>query len=722
MVFSYNWLQSFFKKKLPKPEKLAEILTMASFEVSKVYPVKSARGGAKQFNRAEKSGNDFLLDIDILPNRAPDCFSHFGIARECAALLDYRFQIKDYRLKEDKSIKAKDLIKIEIKDKKACPRYSARVISGVKVGSSPRWLKERLEVCGLQSINNIVDFANYTMLETGQPLHAFDFDKIKSVNPKSKIRWTRSGLPEGLHPKQIQNLKSKTIIIRRAKKNERIEALDGRTYRLNKDVLVIADSEAPLAIAGIKGGKKAEIDKNTKIIVLESANFNPIVIAKSSKRLNLRTDASLRFEHGIDPNLTESAINRVASLIAEIAKGKVAKGLIDFYPKKVLPQKIKLDLKYVDSLIGAKISEKEIKNILQKLGFKIKNWKLKIINVVVPTFRLDISLPEDLIEEIARIHGYKNVVLISPIATLIPPVKNLEIFWEDMTKNILKDMGFSEVYNYSFISKKENDIFNFKNLIELENPLSSDYQYLRPSLIPNLLKNVSKNQKIVGEIKIFELGKIFTLRQTQGKSGEKRMLTVLMNGDRFFEAKGTIDLLFSKLGIAKVWYDEFKATPEESKASLWVQKRCAEIKINQEELGFLGEISPKILERLKIVGKVVAFDLDFEKLSRLSSEEHEFRPISSYPAAIQDIAVLVPGDVLVDEILNKIQIAGGKLVRDVDLFDIYEGEELPEGKKNLAFHIIYQAEDRTLSSDEINKIHKKIISSLEENPEWQVRK
>ena len=239
---------------------------------------------------------------------------------------------------------------------------------------------------------------------------------------------------------------------------------------------------------------------------------------------------------------------------------------------------------------------------------------------------------------------------------------------------------------------------------------------MRPSLIPNLLKNVSKNQKIVGEIKIFELGKIFR------KDGEKRMLTVLMKGDMFFEAKGTIDLLFNKLGIAKVWYDEFEATPEESKTSLWVQKKCAEIKVNQEEIGFLGEISPKILERLKIVEKFVAFDLDFEKLSKLSSEEHEFRPISSYPAAIRDMAVLVPRDVLVEEILNKIEIAGGELVRDVDLFDIYEGEELPEGKKNLAFHIIYQAEDRTLSSTEVDKIHKKIINALEEDPEWQVRK
>ncbi len=678
MIFSYNWLQSFFKKKLPEPKKLAEILTMAVFEVISV----------------DKCGGDFIFDIDILPNRAPDCFSHLGIARECATLLGYKLQVSGYRLKEDKKIKAKDFIKIEIKDKKSCPRYTARVVTDVRVGPSPGWLKERLEVCGLQSINNIVDIANYVMLETGQPLHAFDGEKIKGGK----------------------------IIVRKAKKGEKISALDGKRYELDNNILLIADQKDPLAIAGIKGGRKAEIDKNTNTIGLESANFDSIIVAKASKKLNLRTDASLRFEHGIDPNLTEIAADRVAALISEITKGKVAKGLIDFYPRKSLSKKVNLDLNYVERLIGVKISEKEIGNIFKKLGFKIKKLKLNLLEITVPTFRLDISLQEDLIEEIARVYGYNRIPSASPIAALIPPERNLETFWEDVVKNIFKDTGLTEVYNYSFIGKKENSIFNFKNLIEVENPLSSDYQYLRPSLIPNLLNNVARNQKFQKEIKIFELGKIFTLRQAQGKSEEKRMLTGLMTGDAFLDIKGVIDVLFNKLGIAKVWYDEFKPTPEESKISVWNKKKCAEIKIQNEEIGFLGEISSYILDKLKITDKVVAFDLDFEKLSKLSSEEHEFRPISSYPAAIRDIAVLVPIGVLVEEILSKIQTAGGDLVRDVDLFDIYKGEELPEGKKNLAFHIIYQAEDRTLFSKEVDDIHKKIISALEENPEWQVRK
>jgi len=303
-----------------------------------------------------------------------------------------------------------------------------------------------------------------------------------------------------------------------------------------------------------------------------------------------------------------------------------------------------------------------------------------------------------------------------------------------MIKNILKEAGFTEVYNYSFISPEQFSIFNFQSSIEVENPISEEQKYLRPSLIPNLLKDVQKNQKNFREIRIFELGKIF-----QAPKLEKRMLSGLMTGEAFYQMKGMIDLLLNKLGISNVWYDEYQPTPEDynppttsshspkgewapSKISIWHPKKCAEIKVNHEEIGFLGEISQKILGELAIEGKIVVFDIDFEKLQRLSSEETIYQPISRYPAAVRDIAVLVPLEVRVEEVLNKIETAGGILVKDVDLFDIYEGEELPEGKKNLAFHIIYQAEDRTLSSKEIDEIQQKIIKTLEEDPEWQVRK
>ena len=353
MIFSYNWLQSFFQKKLPKPQVLAELLTMHSFEVESVA----------------RKHRDWVLDIDILPNRGSDCFSHMGIAREIATIMNLNFSagVKKFKLIENKNLKTKDFVKVEVKGKTVCPRYTARVVCDVKVGPSPKWIQERLKACGLRPVNNIVDIANYVMLETGQPLHIFDTEKIEG----------------------------KKIIVRFAKEREKIVTLDEEKYDLNDEILVIADTKKPLAIAGIKGGIIAGITKATKIIVIESANFNSQVVRKGSKKLNLKTDASWRFEHGIDPNLTEFAINRAADLIRQIAKGRIALGLIDFYPKKVLPKRVRLNLNYAKSLLGIEISKKEILKIFKSLEFKIlKDLKNELL-IEIPTFRLDISIPED---------------------------------------------------------------------------------------------------------------------------------------------------------------------------------------------------------------------------------------------------------------------------------------------------------------------------------------
>ncbi|MDD2696726.1 MAG: phenylalanine--tRNA ligase subunit beta [Candidatus Pacebacteria bacterium] len=675
MVFSYNWLQSFFIKKLPGPDKLAEILTMNLAEVEEV----------------KKEGQDFILDIDVRPNRAGDCFSHLGIAREIAAITDSKLKIPDSKVIEDRKLKAKDFVSVEIKDKAACPRYTARAIADVKVGPSPKWLKDRLATCGLRPINSIVDIANYVMLETGQPLHAFDAEKLAG----------------------------KKIIVRYAKNKEKIVTLDEQKFDLNADILVIADGKSPVAIAGIKGGKLPEIEKKTKNVILESANFDHKIIRKGSRSINLKTDASLRFEHGLDPNLTEFAINRAAFLMQKIARGKIAQGLVDVYPKKVFPKRIKLDLDYVDSLLGTEVPLVKIKNIYRNLNFRIISSGSRSIMVEVPTIRLDVSLPEDLIEEIGRIYGYDKIPSDFPISSLILPKRNLNIFWEEFTKNVLKEAGFSEVYNYSFFGEKEAKIFGYKEkeLIEVGNPLSQEQKYLRASLIPNLVKDAEKNFKHFNKFRIFELGKIF-----KAPFLEKRQLAGLIIGEDFYQLKGTIDLLLQKMGISDIWYDEHQATPEDSKGFVWHPKKCAEIKIDNQEIGFLGEISPKILSSFNLKEKAVLFDVDFEKLSQLASEEHEYRPLSRYPAAVRDISILVPGKVKVVDVLNEINTAGGKTVRDVDLFDVYEGEELPGNKKNLAFHIIFQAEDRTLSPGEIDEMQNKIIKALESNPEWQVRK
>jgi phenylalanyl-tRNA synthetase beta chain len=287
-----------------------------------------------------------------------------------------------------------------------------------------------------------------------------------------------------------------------------------------------------------------------------------------------------------------------------------------------------------------------------------------------------------------------------------------------MAKDILKAAGFTEVYNYSFVSEKDKEIFGNGNLVEIENPTSDQFKYVRPSLVYNLLKNISKNERNFSNIKIFEIGKA-SKYESKGIS-EKKMLVGAMTGNSFYEAKGVIDLLLNKFGISSIRYDD--SGKEIKKSNIWHLKKCGEIKIDGDWIGFLGEISAEILEKLKIKDKVVAFEIDFEKLAKLASEEHEYRPLSRFPAAVRDLALLVPLETKVEDVLNKIETAGGSLIRDVDLFDIYEGEELPEGKKNLAFHIVYQAADRTLTSQEIEKIQTKIIQSLEKEVNWEVRK
>jgi len=655
MKISYNWLQSFFKKKLPQPAKLADLLTMHSFETEAGVRV----------------GKDYLLDVDVLPNRAHDCLSHQGIAREIGAItgVPSLFGKKPQQAKESKSLRVSDFLKVEVKDKNLCPRYTVRMAIDVDVKPSPKWIQERLKICGLKSVNNIVDIANYVMLETGQPLHAFDFDKIQGGILK----------------------------VRRAKKGEKITTLDDENYDLDEDILVIADKENPVCIAGIKGGKSPEIDRKTKRIVLEAANFSPQITRQASKQLKLRTDASWRFENQIDVNLTEGAIDMAAYLIQKIAGGKVLNGLIDVYPKKVRPRKIGLDIEKVKSLLGVEISKKEIVRILESLSFKIQNPKSKILDVIVPTYRLDISIPEDLIEEIGRIYGFEKIPSRLPEASIIPPQRNEDLVYQNKIKDILVNLGFSEVYNYSFVDEKEIELYQTKpSLVEVANPVSQEQKYLRPSLILNLLKNVRENKKYFEEVRLFEIGRVF--EKDKNKVIEKKKLGAVLFPADFYYLKGIIETLLNKLRISDVWYDD-KLEKDNLKR--------AKVKVGNDLLGWLGDS---------------IFELDFSKLVELATEERIYLPPSKYPAIIRDIALLVDPGTKIIEVLNLIHAAGGPLIKDIDLFDMYEGEEIPEGKKSLAFHIIYQSNDRTLTDKEINKLQEKIIKTLEEEKGWEVRR
>jgi len=704
MIFSYNWLQSFFEKRLPNPKKLGELLTLHSFEVQKI----------------EKRGNDWVFDIDVTPNRA-DCFSHLGMAKECGAILNSKLKTQKSTFVpssgrgkpqlKTKNLDIKNFITIEVKSKTDCPRYTAKVILGVKVKPSPRWIQERLISCGLQPINNIVDATNYVMLEVGQPLHAFDLDKIKGANSK-QIPNPKSQIPNNV----------KKIIIRRARKGEKIKTLDDKIYILNENILVIADKESPIAIAGIKGGKKAQISEETKNILIESANFNPVLIRKGQRELKLKTDASFRFEHGLDPNMTEMALLRVTSLIQEIAGGKVLAGEVDYYPQKVKPRTVNLNIKKLQKVLGIEIPPNKVLEVLKRLGLEIKKRKKDIIVVGIPTIRKDLQIEEDLIEEVGRIYGYEHITVNPPKTLLKLPEKEDALVWASKVRRILKELGFVEVYNYSFISEQDKQKLDLVKLIELENPISDEFKYLRPSLLINLIKNIQENQKNFKQFKLFEIGKIFY--QQKEKLFEKKMLSGVIFGEKdgFYLIKGIIDSLLEQLGVSDVFYDEYQPTPEDSLCSFWHIRKSAEIKVSNKEIGFLGEISKKVTSLYDIHSEIYAFDIDFDKLSKLASEEQEYLPISKYPAAVRDIAILTPLNTKVADVMNAIYGAGGKLLKDVDLFDIYMGEEIPDGKKNLAFHLIFQSDQKTLSSEEVDKLFTKIIQALEENPEWEVRK
>ncbi|MFH1551301.1 MAG: phenylalanine--tRNA ligase subunit beta [bacterium] len=696
MKVSYNWLQSYFKKKLPNPEKLADLLTMHSFETDAVG----------------KEGSDYVLDVDISPNRSHDCLCHFGVAQEISVLLKEPIKEIDYskKIKEDVGKQIKQAVKIEVKDKDICPRYTARVVDNIKVGSSPKWIQERLIICGLRPINSVVDIANYVMLETGQPLHAFDADKLETNSASSK---------------------TKTIIIRRAKKGERIITLDDGEYDLDENILVIADQKKPICIAGIKGGKLPEIDMQTKRVVLESASFSPKIIRQASRQLKLITDASVRFEHEFDRNITKRAIDMTAYLIQDISGGQILNGVIDIYSNKTFSKKIILDTERVNSLLGIDISVKEIKKILEELGFVCKKVNLKqgVMEVIVPTRRLDVSIPEDLIEEVGRFYGLEKITSELPSAVLIPTQKSEDLIYQNKSKDILIDIGFSEVYNYSFVGEKEISIYSNKpRLIELDNPISQEQKYLRPSLMLNLIKNIRENKKYFEEVRLFEIGRVFKNELSKSNVKEEKRLAGIISlnnkagqADEFYMLKGVFDMLLNRLRISDQWYDD-KIEKNSIVPDFCHSVRRAEIKVGNDCLGWLAEINNKTLDKMDIKSRVAGFDIDFEKLVNLANEERAYLTPSKYPAIVRDISILADQGTMVVEALNLINSAGGPLVCDVDLFDMYEGEGIPDNKKNLAFHIIFQSDDHTLTDKEVNKLQDKIIKALENEAGWEVRK
>ena len=642
-----------------------------------------------------KKGKDSVLDIDVLPNRAHDCLSHIGIAREIAAIEGKKIKLPKVRTVKAQKGNLKPL-SVTIESSVLVPRYAGFVIEGVTVGKSPKKVQQYLEAVGINSINSIIDLTNFIMLEMGQPLHAFDYD-------------------------QIQGYK---MNIRGAKEGEKLETLDDQTLSLPKGALIIEDQNRLIDLAGIKGGKVSGISAKTKNIFLQAANFQAQAIYQTKAQLKYTTQAADIYAHGIDPNLGLQALERANQLLQEWGIGGKVVQIVDIYPKKVVPKHITLDIASAESLLGIPISKTQAKKILQDLGCKVTAEGTKL-QVEVPTRRIDLSIPEDLVEEIGRIYGYENIPAEFPAASLIPPLQNLSVHWQDMIRNSMKELGFTETYSYSFVGQKDFLQFAYtqdekSKLVELENPINEDFTHLRDSLLENLLKVIQKNQKKFDSIRIFEIGKSF---QKEGKKfQETKMLGGLVLEEGFYAAKGIVDFLLQSLGITDVWYDDYKSKPQKSRAMLWHKGKSAEIRVGQEAIGFVGEISSATTANLKITKTVGAFHIDIDKLSKLASEEKEYHISSKYPSIVRDIAILTPPQTKVVDVMNVMNTAGGHLVQDIDLFDMYEGENLPEGKKSFAFHIVYQSYERTLKGKEVDALHNKIIKTIEKNPAWEVRK
>lgn len=678
----------------------------------------SSHSGILVLNTAAKVGTkvsevlpmkDVICEIDnkSLSHR-PDLWGHYGLAREVAAILGQKF--KEYKIKKSKSA-AKLAVKFEVKvqNKKLCPRYLGAVVENIKIGPSPAWLSARLESVGVRSINNIVDITNYVMLEFGQPLHAFDFDKVEADERGSKRGKTRM------------------IVVREAKNGENIVTIDGVQRKLDSSMLVIADGKKPVAIAGVMGGQNSEVGEKTTSIILEAANFDFINVRKTSMKLGLRSEASIRFEKGLDPNSAEMGMARALELIAKVIPGaKVAGKIIDVKNFKLNQWPIKLGLDYLNKKIGVEIPPAKVVSILKSLGFGVKKVG-KVLNIKVPSFRAtgDIKIAEDLVEEVARVYGYDNIPGKMPEVSMAAPEENRARKVERMVKNILASgLGMTEVYNYSFTEEKVIRKFGLDPAehIKLKNSINKNLTHLRQSLIPGLVANISANQHFSDEVRIFEIGKIFfrelgEVKKT-GKGAERLprqdeslagMILMKNNETPFYEAKAAAAEILDTMQVAhkfEIWQKDLP---------MWANAvRTAKITAGGKTLGIVTELAPQMQQNSGIRHRVGIFGINFSELVKLYRDGVAYRPIPKYPAIELDLAVLVPRNVVWDDVLRSIFETENKLVKEVKLFDVYEGRGVEPDKKSLAFRIVYRSDERTLKLEEAKNVEQRIIKKLEQ--------
>jgi phenylalanyl-tRNA synthetase beta chain len=639
---------------------------------------------------------DVIFDLEITPNR-PDCLSAIGVAREIAALTGEPLRLPQIHYEEtEESIDS--FASVDIVEPDLCPRYCASLITGIKITSSPSWLQQRLNSCGMRPINNVVDITNYVMLEYGQPLHAFDYHKLKG----------------------------RQIIVRRAGNGETIATLDGSERALNPDTLVIADKEKAVAVAGIMGGLDSEVTDRTDTILLESANFNQATIRQGCSHLRLQSEASIRFDKGLNSGLPLLPLKRATQLLLELAGGKAAKGIIDVYPGKSEPKLISLTAREVKRLSGLKVNIDEILKVLKALGFEcqVGNSGSQIL-VSAPYWRSDVKCSADLVEEVVRIIGYEKVP-ITRLGSPLPPQKSKlspaaqQNNLKEKLRNSLAGFGFQEILTYSLISLEKLQKLSSKLELKIPplkvaNPMTREQEYLRTSLRAGLLTTLAHNQKFEqAGIQLFEIGKIF-LPQGKDLPEEKKVLCAALSGARaelswqvdkemldFFDAKGVVENILSQL--------EMEASFENSDDEILFPGRGADIIVEDDRIGIVGELHPKVAQAFELSGVACLIEIDLEKLLTKITEIKEYQAIPRFPSVTRDIALVLDEQVSYGRAEEIIQ--SFPLVTKVTLFDLYRGEQIAEGKKSFAIRIVYQSPSHTLTDEEVDQTQEQMLARL----------
>ena len=632
---------------------------------------------------------DTIFDLDVTPNR-PDCLCLMGIAREVAALTGEEVHLPeiDYQ-EEEQSIDS--LISVDITAPELCPRYCASLVTGITISSSPVWLQQRLRSYGMRPINNVVDITNYVMLEYGQPLHAFDYHKL------------------GGHK----------IIVRRAKNGETITSLDEEGRTLNNDILVIADKEKPVAIAGIMGGLGSEVSDETTAILLESANFDHATIRRGARHFQLTSEASLRFEKRLSRELPLVALKRATRLFHELAHGKVAKGVVDVYPGKVKPEGILISAEEVKRLSGLDVNIDEIVRVLTSLGFECRQTSVPSQALIFgPYWRSDINCAADLVEEVVRIIGYDKIPATMLSATLPEREPRPRLELRKKIRGIMVGLGFQEVLTYSLTSLEKLRKLSIElepEALKVANPMTKEQEYLRPNLRTGLIVALAQNQKVEpGGIRLFEIGKVF-LPKGDELPQEKEMLCAMLSGAKsdlswkgekgefdFFDAKGMAENLLRGLGLIA----EFKPGSDQNLSPA----ESAEIISEGDRIGVLGILHPKMTQAFELDGVVCFIEIDVEKLLIMSSGQKRYIPIYRFPAVSRDIALIVDEQTSYQQVESIIR--SFPLVTEVTLFDFYTGEQIPQGKKSFAIRVVYQSPDHTLTDEEVNQIQQDMLDKL----------